>query len=98
MAERLGEGATLEQALQVTHQLPPLVRWMLVAGSKQGTLPAVLHHLSDAYQRQAVRRAAIIRVWVPVVFTIGIAGTVTLAYCVAFFLPLRFFLQGLMSP
>lgn len=98
VAQRLTDGATLEQSLQEARRLPPLARWMLVSGSKQGTLVAVLHHLSDAYRRQAVRRAAIIRIWVPVVFTIGIAGTVTLAYAVAFFLPLRIFLQGLMSP
>jgi type II secretory pathway component PulF len=95
VAKDLTNGASLNEALKAARSLPPLVRWMLATGEKQGTLAATLRQLSETYRRRALRRSAIIKIWLPVCMTIFVTGSIGLTYSLAFFLPLRDFLMGL---
>ena len=95
VGKKLTSGATLTESTRSAVSLPPLVRWMLATGEKQGRLPATLRQLSETYRRLALRRAAIVKVWLPVIMTICFTGAIGLAYGLAFFLPLRAFLMGL---
>lgn len=95
--QKLKNGSTLADSLRSATLLPPLVHWMLASGERQGTLEATLRQLSETYRRRALYRAAIVKVWLPVVMTIGFTGFVGLAYGLGFVIPLRAFLQGLMQ-
>ncbi len=97
VAEKLTGGTTLVEALRSAKSLPPVVGWMLATGEKQGTLSQTLRQLTEMYRRQALRRAAIMKVWLPVVMTIVFTGIIGLTYGLAFFIPLRAFLLGLMK-
>ena len=96
VSEKLNSGASFTEALQTATSLPPLVRWMLASGEKQGTLSLTLRQLSDTYRRRALSRASIVKVWLPVATTICFTGVIGLTYGLAFFIPLRAFLEGLM--
>ena len=97
VSENLAQGNTLSTALSSVKSLPPLVRWMLVTGEKQGTLSLTLRQLADTYRRRALRQAADLKTWLPVIITIGVTGTIGLAYGLAFFIPMRALLFGLMN-
>ena len=97
VSENLAQGNTLSKSLSSVSSLPPLVRWMLVTGEKQGTLTLTLRQLADTYRRQALRQAADLKTWLPVIITIGVTGTIGLAYGLVFFIPLRALLFGLMN-
>ena len=94
--EKLTSGVNLTNALQSVKSLPPLVRWMLATGDKQGQLALTLRQLTEMYRRSAIRRATIVRVWLPVTMTILFTTVIGLTYALAFFIPLRAFLLGLM--
>ena len=70
---------------------------MLVTGEKQGTLSLTLRQLADTFRRQALRRAADLKTWLPVMITIAVTGTIGLAYGLVFFIPMRALLFGLMN-
>jgi type II secretory pathway component PulF len=97
MSEKLAQGHTLSQSLGAVKSLPSLVRWMLVTGEKQGTLALTLRQLADTFRRQAIRRANDLKTWLPVIITIGVTGTIGLAYGLVFFIPMRALLFGLMN-
>ena len=97
IAEKLNRGVSLKESLDSSRWLPPLTRWMLAAAEKQGTLIETLRQLSGTYRRRAIRRAAILKVWLPVVLTAVLTATIALTYGLAFFIPLRIFLSGLAS-
>ncbi len=97
VSNQLVNGVSFAEALRSAVSLPPLVRWMMATGEKQGMLAETLRHLSGTYRRVALRRAATIKVWLPVMITICFTGGIGMAFGVAFFLPLRMFLLGLMN-
>lgn len=67
--------------------IPPLLHWLIVTGAAQKNLAAVLRQSADMYRRRAIARADWLRWRLPVMLTVGIGGTVTLAYALALFLP-----------
>ena len=97
VSEKLGQGDSLSKSLVHAKSLPPLIRWMLVAGERQGTLSLTLRQMADSFRRQALRQAADLKTWLPVIITIGVTGTIGLAYGLAFFIPMRALLFGLMN-
>ena len=97
VSDRLTQGASFNDALQSARSLPSLVTWMLATGEKQGTLPLTLRQLSDMFRRRAVRQAMILKTWLPVVITVLVTGSIGLLYGLAFFIPMRAFLIGLMN-
>jgi hypothetical protein len=84
-------------ALKSAKSLPPLVNWMLATGEKQGTLAVTLRQLADMYRRRALQQAATLRIWIPVVITICVTGTIGLAYGLIFLIPMRALITGLMQ-
>ena len=95
VSDRLTEGVPLKEALDSARSLPPLIRWMLAAGEKQGSFAQTLRTLSDTYRRRSLRRAAIVKIWLPVLITICFTATIGLAYGLAFVISLRELYQGL---
>jgi general secretion pathway protein F len=97
VSQSLKQGKSLTTALETATLLPPVVRWMLASGEKQGQLPATLKQLAELYRRQALRRAAIVKIWVPVTMTLVFTLTIGLTYALAFFIPFRALLLELMK-
>lgn len=96
ISEKLSSGASLADALRSAKSMPPMLRWMLSAGEKQGTLVLTLRHLAEMYRRRALMQALTLKTWIPVVMTICVTGGIGLAYGLLFFIPLRALLVGLM--
>jgi len=93
MATSLEAGQALTES--ITAPFPPLVRWLLQAGNRGNLLGPGLRHAAASYHRRARRQADLLRVFLPVVLTIGIGGSVTMAYALALLLPYIHLLRGL---
>ncbi|NQV28019.1 MAG: type II secretion system F family protein [Rhodopirellula sp.] len=89
IAQRLQNGDSLQESLKSATRLPRFLRWMLRTGEENGKLSETLKLTADVYEKRASRRAELLRVVLPVVLTIFIAGSVTLLYGVILFAPLR---------
>lgn len=89
-------GVPFSKAISDSRGLPPLMTWMLATGASQGTLPASLTLIADSCRRQAARRAYYLKVWLPVLVTFVVGGSVVLIYGLMNFIPLVTFWDGLM--
>lgn len=94
--EDMDAGLEFSAAIAKAESIPPVMRWMLATGARQGTLAKTLGLLRDSWFRRALRRSNFFRAWLPRFLTCVVGGTVTLIYGVLFFLPLRAFWDGLM--
>jgi type II secretory pathway component PulF len=96
-SRRLGRAAAeakaaIEQGAPATEALrrcglPPLVCWLLGASSAQPELGGTLRRLADDYQQRAIYQAERIRLFLPLLLTVGVAGTAVAAYALMLFLP-----------
>jgi len=77
---------------------PPLLTWLMAAGRRHGALAPALKHAAETYRGRANHQAELARVFLPIVFTVGIAGTVTLLYALALFVPYTSLLKALGGP
>ncbi|NOX54334.1 MAG: type II secretory pathway, component PulF [Planctomycetes bacterium] len=78
VAERLRQGSSLKDGLSEAKRLPPLLRWMMIAGAQQGTLAGPLRHAAEVYRRRAVSEANWFRLVLPVAAVVIIVGGATL--------------------
>ena len=74
---------------------PPWVNWLLLAAGRDGALLSAVHHTAAAYHRRARRQSDLLRVFVPIVLTIVVAGGVTALYALALFAPYVAMLRSL---
>jgi general secretion pathway protein F len=66
---------------------PPLIQWLMLAAPRNGALLPALKCAAEGYRRRTLRQADVIRVFLPVVLTVVIAGSITLAYALTVFAP-----------
>ncbi|MGA2030725.1 MAG: hypothetical protein ABSG68_00580, partial [Thermoguttaceae bacterium] len=88
-------GAALRSADIPPHTLPPLLVWLMAGTHSRPVLLSALRRTADAYHRRAQHQADLARVFLPVVFTVGIGGTATLLYALALFVPYTTMLKEL---
>jgi type II secretory pathway component PulF len=67
--------------------LPPLVNWLLLAAGRDGALLPALKHAATAYHRRARYQSDLLRLFLPVVLTVALGGTVTALYALMLFAP-----------
>lgn len=89
IAQRIQNGNSLQESLQPASRLPKFLRWMLRSGAENGKLNETLKLAADVYEKRASRRAELLRVVLPVVLTVFVAGSVTLLYGLVLFAPVR---------
>lgn len=89
IAQRIQNGDSLQDSLKPATQLPQFLRWMLRSGAENGKLNETLKLAADVYEKRASRRAELLRVVLPVVLTVFVAGGVTLLYGLVLFAPVR---------
>jgi general secretion pathway protein F len=89
IAQRIQNGDSLQESLEPATRLPKFLRWMLRSGAENGKLNETLKLAADVYEKRASRRAELLRVVLPVVLTVFVAGSVTLLYGLVLFAPVR---------
>ena len=89
VAQQLQQGESLLDSLKAAKRLPRFLRWMLRSGEENGRLNETLKLATDVYEKRALRRAELLKVVLPVVLTLFIAGSVTLLYGLVLFAPVR---------
>jgi general secretion pathway protein F len=76
-------------------EFPPLLRWLMAAGQRQGALLPALKHAAETYRRRAEQQADLVRVLLPVVLTVAIGGSATALYALSLFVPYTSMLRAL---
>jgi len=87
IADSLRRGQPLDAARTLRTGFPPLLDWLMVTGQRHGALLPALRHASEIYGRRARRESDMAHLVLPVVLTVAIGGTVTLAYALLLFVP-----------
>jgi hypothetical protein len=74
---------------------PPLLRWMIPAAAGEKLLLPAIDRASAMYRHRAEFLAETIRVYMPVVMVVGVAGFMTLCYTLCLFAPYTAMLRSL---
>jgi type II secretory pathway component PulF len=82
---RAGEAAP--EAVDRAHIFPPLLRWLIVTGCRQGTLVDALRHAGESYRRRAILQAQLARTFLPTILLILIGATGTALVTSLLFIP-----------
>ncbi len=103
LADDLNRGVNLSVPQQPAHYnaisgFPPLVRWLLTGGSTQQVLSESLRNTAEAYRRRTIRLDDWLRLYLPMVLTIGVAGTAVVVYALCMFAPWYQMLTHIASP
>jgi general secretion pathway protein F len=107
-AEASGDPQTMQLARQVAvalqngqpqpvdgPALPPLIKWLLLAASRDGALLPALRHAASAYHRRARHQSDLLRLFLPIIMTIAVSGGVTALYALLLFAPYAAMLRSL---
>ncbi len=80
MAQAIRRGEPLTRRRPAAREFSPLVNWLVVARSGDGSIAGGLRHASQVYYRRARYQAEAAQVFLPILLTLVIGGTVTLLY------------------
>jgi general secretion pathway protein F len=94
-AEALRRGQRLDPKAVDGRKFPPLLRWVMVAGQRDGALLPALRHAAATYHQRARHQADMVRLFLPVALTLAIGGSVTLIYALLLFVPYTSMLKAL---
>ena len=96
-AEATSRGDDLRSALPAgpARDLPPMLRWLIVNGPRQGGLPESLRLAARTYHQRALDRAELIRGVMPTLLLIVIGGSAALLYGLTLFIPFTDLLEDL---
>lgn len=89
LATRLRQGMDSPSALSGLSGLPQYFCWLLGMGYQQGRVAEVLNEAGAHYQNQSDAWSAWLRVFLPALLFVGLAGTLLLAYALVLFIPFR---------
>lgn len=87
IADRLQRGQTLPGGGGRGGGFPPLLTWLIQSTQHRAALLPALEHASKIYRQRALRQAEFARVFLPILLSIAIGGTVTLFYALLVFVP-----------
>jgi len=95
LAARLRAG---EQHDRLPADFPPLVAWTLVSSTSPTQLVRALKRMAEVHSDELTRRGQWLALYVPLVLTAGIGGTIVLAYAMLTLLPWILILYRLAEP
>jgi general secretion pathway protein F len=75
--------------------VPPVLRWLMIAGHEQAALISALRHAAETYRRRALNQADMARTVLPTLSLIAIGAVVTLFYGLTLFIPMTALLSNL---
>jgi type II secretory pathway component PulF len=88
LAADLRAGQSLMQDADAAESLPPFLRWAVTSSADAFGLSGPLRLAAQTYRHRAERRANCLRVVMPMVTCVVLAGGITLLYCLSVFVPL----------
>jgi type II secretory pathway component PulF len=88
VAERVERGEVFIRREDLPAEFPPLLGWLLVTGVHQPGLSDALTRTAMVYRERAARAATWTAVYLPIVLTVLIGGSVTLLQALATFGPI----------
>ncbi len=91
----LRQGQALGAVLRQQRLVPELIVWMVQFGERQGTLGPTLHHVAEFYRRQMGNRATLIRILLPPLLIIILAGSIGALFIFGMIAPLVALLDAL---
>ncbi len=92
-AAELGQPPT--QDSQAAKQFAPFLRWALTSSAEAGSLARSLRLAAKTYRGRAERRAEWLRIVMPMLLCVVLAGGVTLLYCLSVFVPVFHLIRDL---
>jgi general secretion pathway protein F len=95
MASAAEQGQPVAQDSDAARQLPPFLRWALTSSNEAHGLARTLRLAAKTYRHRAERRAELLRVVIPTLTCVVIAGGITLLYCLSIFGPFTQLIQDL---
>lgn len=95
LAEQLRRGEALARP---PAGFPPLVAWTLTSSASPGQLARALRRVADVHRDELTRSGQWLSLYVPLVLTLGVGGTVVLAYALVTLLPWFLILYRLAEP
>ena len=76
----------------------PLINWLMLAAGRSGALLPALEHAAATYHRRARHQADLVRMFLPALLTVVIAGGITAVYALVLFAPYVAMLHALSLP
>lgn len=80
-------GRALADSQERSANTPALLHWLLVLGLREGKLDTVLAHASGLYKQRAWRKAELLRLTMPTMLLVCVAGISALVYLLTVVLP-----------
>ena len=65
------------------------MNWLVLAAGRDGALLPALRHSAAAYHRRARNQSDLVRVFLPALLTVVVAGGITAAYALMLFVPVH---------
>lgn len=87
VAAGIRRGDPVERLTREVRGLPPMLRWLIATGHRQGTLVPALKHASASYRRRATNQADIVRAMLPTFLLLLIGATATIFFTVTIVFP-----------
>ena len=88
LAGLIERGLPPAEALQGRSAFPPLLRWFLAGGSREGDLAGSLRRMAARYRAKARYQSEAMRLLLPTILLFGVGASATLIYALALFVPL----------
>jgi general secretion pathway protein F len=98
LAESIRQGVLPSEVKRKPGAIPPLLRWVIATGPRQGDLVGQLKQMAARYRAQARLQADKIRLVLPTILFLAIGMSATLMYSLALFVPMSSLWQALAGP
>jgi len=98
IATQIRQGQPLAALARDSIAMPPLLIWLLGATTRQASLVTALQNSAQSYRQRAHYQAEMLRVYMPLVMSVAIGGTATLAYTAMLFVPWAALLYEVSQP
>lgn len=98
MAEHLEGGGDGPLPRESGAGFPPLLSWLLAGSAPEGQLTSALDHLGRAYRHEAARLTHWFSVYLPLLLTAAVGGTIVFLYALAVLGPVFRLMQVMGQP
>jgi general secretion pathway protein F len=87
VAAGIRRGDSVEALTREAPGIPPMLRWLIATGYRQGSLVPALNHAAASYRRRATNQASLIRAMLPSVLLLVVGATGTIFFTVTIIYP-----------
>lgn len=95
LAERIRSG---DQTITLPREFPPLLAWLICGGANQTQLTKNLRRTAESYRRRALHMGNWLTLYLPIVLSAGVGGSIALFYVLVVMAPFYHLLYQLSLP